>query len=164
MVWTPPNTNAGQYPNASDLEYGWDQVVDLTHPGWNDFSTSLVITGSTTSPTPGNSTRQAFWRRPPESDWIIYVFKYTIGSTFGAGSGTYSFNLPVAMMSPNIFTGHTVIFDITTAVYQGTLLASSPTDVITYRDGSANALAATGPGTAWATGDFVSGQIVYAPA
>jgi hypothetical protein len=161
MVWTPPSITAGQYPPAADLEYAFDQIADDTAPGWTDYSSQMTVTGSTTSPTLGNSTRQASYRRVPGGDIVFFQFKLTIGSTFTAGSGDYTFSLPVSMSSPQIATGIATYFDSGSAFYVANLVPISATGVISYRDGVGFPLGSGGPGSAWATGDYVAGFITY---
>lgn len=162
MTWsTKPTWKAGVYPDGAELEAVVDQIADLTAAGWTDYSASMTITGATTSPTLGNSTLQAFYRSAPGTDVVDFVFKLTIGSTFSAGSGIYTFSTPVSMLSPQIFCGTATYFDGGTAFRTANLIAVSATGLLTYQDGSGAALGSGGPGTAWATGDYVAGQIRY---
>lgn len=162
MVWDPPDWTAGTHPDGFDLEAVSDQIVQLTHPGWTDYSTSMVIDGATTDPTLGNSTLQALYRRCEESDVVDFTFKLTIGSTFSAGSGIYTFSLPIDMMSPQIWTGPAIVFDTGTAMRSAAVTPIAATGVLLYVDGSGAALGSTGPaGAGWATGDYVSMTIRY---
>lgn len=159
MSWTPPNFNAGQYPPASDIEYTTDQVADLTAPGW--LSYGMVLTGFTTNPTLGSSTLEAIYRQVPGTDIVDLTFKLTIGAGFVVGSGIYQFSLPVPMIAPQIFTGVSAVLDNGTAMRSGIVIAINANQVVTYYDGAGAALGSGGPGTAWATGDFVSASISY---
>lgn len=161
MTWTPPAFNAGQYPPAAELEYAFDQIADLTAPGWTDYSPNMVITGSTTNPTLGNSTLLAMYREVPGTDIVHFVFKLTIGSTFSAGNGFYTFSTPHTMLSPLLWNGWASFFDLGVAFYTANLVPDSSTRLTTYKDGSGVPLGNSGPGTAWAAGDFVAGGIFY---
>lgn len=166
MVWAPPNTNAGQYPPASDLEYGWDQVADLTHPGWVDWSSSFVLGAVTTPPTKGNSTYLVRYRRSPDADVVDFEFYILIGSTFSAGNGVYQFPVAVAPSASAILCciGGGYIFDNGTANRTGALRFAPGGFIEFYLNGATAAITHAGSGTAWATGDIISGSIRYEPA
>lgn len=158
---TAPVMKSGQFPSAGDVEYWNDTLSNLVAAGWTDYSSSMTIVGSISNPTLGNSTLQAFYRQPVNSDVVDFCFKLTVGSTFSAGSGTYTFSLPVPMLSPQIYPGYATYFDTGTAFRAAVLVPSSASGFISYQDGSGSALGSGGPGTAWATGDYVAGSFRY---
>lgn len=143
-----------------------DSINALVAPGWTDWSSSYVITGTTTSPTLGNSTVSAFYRYSSSSDVIDYKSRIIIGSTFSAGSGQYSWNLPVVSVNdgcPGVGTSH--VLDNGTGFYPGNVrfltsnsleLHWAPLSAIRNLP-----LGSSGPGTAWATGDMIEFTIRY---
>ena len=161
---TAPTYKAGQYPQGADVEWTVDSINNLKAAGWTDYSApSMTITGSTTSPTLGNSTLQAFYRQAVGTDVIDFVFKLTIGSTFSAGSGLYTFSMPIAMLAPQLNIGVCNWLETGVAYYSVALLPISANELIMARDGATGALTHTGPsGAGWTAGDILSGQIRYA--
>jgi hypothetical protein len=166
MVWVPPNFNAGQYPPASDLEYAFDQIADLTHPGWTDWSSTFVLDALSVTPTKGNSTYMARYRKVPDGDVVDFEFYILIGSTFSAGSGVYEFPVPHAPSSGAILCalGPGYIFDSGTANRTGVMRFAPGGYLEWYLNGATAAITHTGSGTAWATGDIITGSIRYEPA
>lgn len=158
---SPVPIRAGRYPTAAAAEYWNDTLENLKAPGWTDYSSSMTVVGSISNPTLGNSTLQAFYRAPAGTDVVDFTFKLTIGSTFSAGSGTYTFSLPVPMLSPQIWPGHATYFETGVAFRTANLVAVSANGLITYHDGSGTALGSGGPGSSWTTGDYVAGFIRY---
>lgn len=166
MVWVPPNFNAGQYPPASDVEYITDQVEDLTHPGWVDVSSTFVLGAVSVAPTKGNSTYLVRYRRVPEGDVVDFELYILIGSTFAAGSGVYQFPVPVAPSASAILCalGPGYIFDNGTANRTGVFRFAPGGFLEWYLNGATAAITHAGSGTAWATGDIITGSIRYEPA
>lgn len=94
-----------RYPASTDNTEIWTHIQNLADDvdadvtatwgaSWTDYSSSLSITGSTTSPTKGNSTYSARYIHLTEST-VRYVVSVTIGSSFSVGSGVYFFSMPV---------------------------------------------------------------------
>lgn len=125
---------------------------------WTDYSSSLSITASPTPPTKGNSTYTAHYKQIGKV--VHYAGSITIGSTFSAGSGTYSFSLPVTAEASALGTGPVWINDSGTAILLGMLLLSSTTAFQIYLPSGAG-LGSAGPGTAWATNDGIRFSIAY---
>lgn len=163
MAWSSkPTFQAGVYPDGADLEAIVDQVDSLTSADRTDYSGSMSITGASSDPSLGNSTLQALYRQASGSNLVHFSFKLTIGSTFSAGSGVYTFSLPVAMASPQIDTGACNVFDTGAFVRTLALVPSSSTGLVAYIDGSGSAIGSGGPaGAGWATGDWISATILY---
>lgn len=161
MPWvSKPVLKAGVYPDGADLELIVDQIEQNTAPGRIDYT--MTIDGATTDPTLGNSTLQASYRRPAESDLVHFVFKLTIGSTFSAGSGVYTFPLPIAMASPQIDSGNCMVFDTGAVIRVLALVPSTSTGLVAYVDSVGSAIGSTGPaGAGWATGDFLAASLWY---
>lgn len=75
---------------------------DIIAPGWVDYSGTFTLTATTTNPTKGNSTYQAYYRRPATADVCDVQIYISIGSTFAAGSGSYRFLLPFTGRSTDL--------------------------------------------------------------
>ena len=87
----------------------------------------------------------------------------TTGGSWNAGSGSYNFPVPVACHSSRKYIGPAYANDSGTAVRVG--ICRFDANVSNLRvflnDGLNVPLSSSGPGTAWATGDYVHGQILY---
>lgn len=141
------------------------QITSLTDPGWTTDS-AFTLNALSVNPTQGNSTYLGRYRRPSEGDDIQYEFYILIGSTFSAGSGVYRFPVPFAASASAILcaTGSGYIFDNGTANRTGILRFEASTYFNFFINAAASAITHTGSGTAWATGDIISGSIRYEPA
>lgn len=130
-----------------------------------DYSASFTIVGTTTNPTKGASTYKAWYKN--FGGLVTYAFAVTIGAGFVAGSGLYKFPVPIlgnAAFGGPTCTGSLRVFDQGTAHYTGALIfvnPATPNELFAFMDGNANALGSAGPGTAWATGDIIQGEITY---
>jgi len=128
---------------------------------WTDFSASLTITAGGGNPTKGNSVYTARYKQNGKD--VLYNFKISIGSTFSAGSGTYNFLVPVAAETNRLAVGKVFVNDSGTALLTGICTFDSDTThvVVFLANITGAALSATGPGTAWATGDTIVCSVVY---
>lgn len=163
MTWsTRPSLPAGHRVTAANMDAILDQIDSLTAAGWTDYSASFSVIGSTTNPTKGNSTYAAYYRLAAGGDICEVAFRVTIGSTWSAGSGNYSFRLPFSPATPNIAVGSVLILDAGTALR---IAVATPSDVTgyvyCYRENSSIPLGSAGPGTAWAAGDYVTVRYSY---
>lgn len=143
-----------------------EAVNTLASPGWTDYSSSYTITGTTTSPTFGNSTVAAFYRYSAGGDVLDYKARIIIGSTFSAGSGNYVWNTPLPSVNdgaPGVGVSHTL--DNGTGFYPGNIrfLTASTLEIHPAPLSAVRSLplGSTGPGTAWATGDMIEFAIRY---
>lgn len=138
-------------------------ALQSTINGLTDFSGSLVIGASVTPPTKGNSTYVAAYVQ--RGQMVLFTGKVTIGSTFSAGSGTYTLNLPVTASAnavSNIMPGSMLVNDAGTSIHSGTMALASTTTVNIYSDGvTSGSLGSAGPGTVWNTGDHFEWAIEY---
>lgn len=157
---TLPSFAAASKVRGRDLQTLADALAALTGP-WTDFSSSFTITASTTAPTKGAGT--VYTARYNRAAKIVdYEFEITIGAGFSAGSGGYRFLLPVAAQTaPGMCVGLLRVFDSGTAYYLASLTLQDSTHVEAILTGGSNVLGSAGPGTAWATGDVLRGQIRY---
>jgi hypothetical protein len=154
---TVPSHAAGAKSKASKLQTIDDILTALTG-SWTDFSASFTITASVTPPTKGNSTYTAAYVQVGKT--VDYTFSVTVGSTFVAGSGDYRFLLPVTAVMGSCI-GVVRILDSGTSYYVAALTMQNSTHLEAVKDGSATLVGSAGPGTAWATGDIIRGQIRY---
>jgi hypothetical protein len=169
MTWTdrPADWDApGHLDRGDEKEAILDQIAGLTAPGWTDYSSSWVLDALSVTPTKGNSTYSAYYRRPSGSDAIDFEFYVLIGSTFSAGSGVYRFPVPFNASAGSILrtTGSAYIFDNGTANRTGALRFEAAGYFNLFINAAASAITHTGSGTAWATGDIIAGTIRYEPA
>lgn len=83
---------AGHVVTAAEFQLGMGD--------WIDWSGSLTWSGAGGNPTKGNSTYVARYSyvTPHTIAWNIFI---TVGSTFVAGTGAWTFNLPIAPADPN---------------------------------------------------------------
>ncbi len=133
-----------------------DAAVPLTDfsDALTDYSTSFTITAATTNPTKGNSTYVAKYLAIGKMMW--YSVKITIGSTFSAGSGVYSFLSPQTLDTNIGQTGAAKVLDAGTKAYIAMVEPIDSTHFAITQDAATTALTNAGPGTAWATGDIIS--------
>jgi hypothetical protein len=155
---TVPTYAAGDEVKASNMQIETSIETALTSQ-FVDWSTSFTITASPTPPTKGDSTYSARYTRVGKL--VFFEFKVTIGSTFVAGSGTYSFSLPFAAHAADEQVGPAYMLDSGTANRTGVCAITGTSGLSVFRDGLATALSDTGPGTAWAAGDQVRCSITY---
>lgn len=157
---------AGSRLLAEDLLPWSDQINSLTAPGWTDWSATFALQAVTTNPTKGNSTYTATYRRPSGSDVVDFEWYILIGSTFSAGNGVYRFTVPFNAHATSILTsvGNGYILDTGTANRQGVVRFEAAGYVNLFLNGATSAITHAGSGTAWATGDIISGSIRYRPA
>jgi hypothetical protein len=169
MTWTlrPADWDKpGHIERGDERETILDQVESLTSPGWTDYSASWSLQALSVNPTKGNSTYNAYYRRPTSGDAIDFEFYILIGSTFAAGSGVYRFPVPFNASAGSILrtTGSGYIFDNGTANRTGILRFEAAGYFNFFINGGASAITHTGSGTAWATSDIIAGSIRYEPA
>lgn len=130
---------------------------------WTDYSSSFVLTATTTNPTKGGSTYTARYVQIGQT--IIYQFRILIGAGFAVGSGNYRISLPVAAQAsaPSIARGTAFLNDAATASRLGILRVATSTYLqVEFLNGASVVLLGdTGPGSAWTTGDAVDGSIIY---
>lgn len=147
---------------ASELQTLADLGTALTD-GWTDWSSSFSISGTTTGVTKGSSTYEAKYKRVGKDLKFRFWVAITTGGAWNAGSGTWLFNLPFAVAASRRFVGRAFVFDNGTAGYPSVLIASSDLGTSSqchlYHNTSGTPLGSGGPGTAWATGDFIIGQL-----
>ncbi len=136
-------------------------------PGWVDYAASLALTATTTNPTKGNSTYEAYYWAPTNADIVIYRGRIVIGSTFSAGSGLYRISLPVTAAAVSVGNDP----DILWVLDNGTNIRVGATNILTsttlemHLDSAGGGLSNTGPaGAGWATGDEIRWKILYQPA
>jgi hypothetical protein len=132
-----------------------------------------VLQGSTTSPTQGSSTYFAeYLYIHPKLIKVRFKISIDTGGGWNAGSGNYLLMLPPAYGtmstgSTKAALGMAYINDSGTALEQALIYSNaSTTHVEIFRDtGSAlTQLGSAGPGTSWATGDYIAGTFEYEPA
>lgn len=155
---TIPTFLAGELPDADKFTTVSDALTVATG-AWTDYAASLTITGSTTSPTKGNSTYVARYNRLGKT--VYYAFNITIGSSWSAGSGTYSFSLPVTAQASFLGIGTCKLLDGGVGHYTASAYLLGTTTLGIIKNGDANLLGSGGPGSAWATGDGILVSIVY---
>lgn len=151
----------GQRFRGSEMELVLAQIDALTDTDWTDYSTGFAINGSSSDPTQGNSTITAEYHQIPGSKLVTIRFRYTIGSTFAAGSGNYDFPLPSGLpeASPTIMNGTGTVSDTGTAIRWCSVISNTSTSIYVFRNDQGSPIGSAGPGTAWATGDWI--QVVY---
>lgn len=128
---------------------------------WTDYSASLTIGSTGTPPTKGNSTYYSHYIKVGKT--LTLTAKITIGSTFVAGTGTYTFSLPQAAVTTESHVGACLLLDNGTALYSATCIVSpsSASNLVIYKNAASAGLDSAGPGTAWATGDYITYTITY---
>jgi hypothetical protein len=150
---------------------------ESTHTAtWTAYSPAggtNVLQASTTSPTQGLSTYFAeFLRVHPKLIQVRFKISIDTGGGWNAGSGNYRLMLPpqyptMSTGSSNTVTDVCYINDSGTALEQALMYANAHTTYMEiFRDtGSAlTIVGSAGPGTAWATGDYIAGTFQYEPA
>lgn len=125
---------------------------------FTDYSAGLAITAATTNPTLGNSTKTAWYKQVGKT--VHLGFQLNIGSTFAAGSGMYSFSLPVPAAHASMWIGVARILDNGVAHYAGMTELIDANRAVVYK-ANAGTLDSSGPGSPWAVGDFIKAQITY---
>lgn len=152
---------AGHVPTAAELEQWSDQIDSNTAPGWTSYA--LSWTAATTNPTIGNSTVTAHYRRVSGGDLVIVRVSIGIGSTFSAGSGTYSWSLPVtAAANWGGSIGALYVFDSGAAPRAGGIVKLENTTTMTGVMGT-SAITHASP-QAWAQNDEIKFTVMYEPA
>jgi hypothetical protein len=157
---------AGSRLLAERLAEWSDQINELTAPGWTDWSSTFALQASTSNPTLGNSTKAARYRRVDGADVVDFEFRIVVGSTFSAGSGSYRFTVPFNASADAILqtSGTAYVLDNGTANRHLLMRFEAAGYLNMFLNNSTGALASGGSGTAWATGDILSGTIRYEPA
>jgi len=171
MAWTdrPANLDKpGHIPKGDELEATLDQIAALTAAGWTDISSTYVVGAVTTPPTKGSSTYNVRYRRSAGADLVHFEFRILIDATWAGapGSGVYRFPAPFNASASAILcaNGAGYVFDNGTANRACVVRFENAGNLNVYNDGGASALTHAGSGTAWATGDIISGSIAYEPA
>lgn len=163
-VYTP--VGLGQVGDPDSLNNVGYQVQRVSAPGWIDYSSSFVLSATTTNPTKGNSTYMAHYRYPAGGDIVTVRIYILIGSTFAAGSGLYRFSLPVPASANSILGSVGMVFcsDTGTAGRMGVakFVASNPTQLEIFPDNNGSPFSNTIP-QVWAAGDWISLQMDYEP-
>ena len=160
---TLPTIAAGAKARASDIATLVSLMTALTDE-WTDWSSSFTIGATTTAPTMGSSVKTARYKML--GNLVIFNFSLTVttGGAWNAGSGSYNFPVPTAADSAaRKYVGSAFANDSGTALRVG--VCRFDADVNNVRvflnDGTNVALSSSGPGSAWATGDYVDAQILY---
>jgi len=110
-------------------------------------------TATVTNPTIGNGVQSAQYARVGR--WVYFRVQITFGSTTTAGSGTYSFSLPVEADVSNNLVGEAVLFDSGTNTRIGLAQLNGVDKCNVFQDGhTSTGISATSPIT-WATGDSI---------
>lgn len=147
-------------PTAAELAQITNQIDSLTDPNWVDYSASFVFSATVTPPTKGNSVYNAHYRRPAGADWCIVRVFIAIGSTFSAGSGTYSWSLPFTASSAwGGSIGALYVFDSGVAPRGGGIVKLESTTTMTGVMGT-SAITHNSPNT-WGTSDEIKFTVVY---
>lgn len=164
-LYTLPTTfgTVDHAPTAAEMT----QVINALQSMINattDYSGSLTLSASVTPPTKGNSTYVASYVQ--RGQMVFFTGKITIGSTFVAGSGTYTISLPVAASAAAqsaLTTGPAMINDSGTSIRPGAVQIAGSTTMNIYSDAvTGAALSNTGPGDgAWAANDWMAWSIEY---
>jgi hypothetical protein len=143
-------------------------IVPVLTDDWVDWSSSFTVGASTTAPSLGSSTKEAYYKAVGEGFVVVqFGLRVTVGGAWNAGSGTYQFALPFPAKSHGTlpYVGVAFINDAGAVFRVGAVLVSNGDSYATvYYDGSGGALGSSGPGTAWATGDSVLAEVLYKPA
>jgi len=139
---------------------GVDSAVNPLLAAWTNYSSSLVLTATTTNPTKGPSTYLAHYIQMGKV--VHYYFSITIAGGFSSGSGSYRFSLPVTANASLIGLGPAWVNDSGTALRVGTTNLIDTTHAEIYLSNiTAGPLGDGGPGTVWAVGDIIKGSITY---
>lgn len=149
---------AGELPDADKFTDVANALTALTG-AFTDYSSSLTVTASSVNPTKGNSVYVA--RYTQVGKLVFYSFQITIGSSWSAGTGTYAFSLPVTAQGSFIGNGGGKLLDGGVAHYNPAVYLLNTTTIGIIKNGDANLLGSSGPGTAWATGDGIQMSIWY---
>jgi hypothetical protein len=160
-----------RYPESTDNTRIWEHIentandvdADVTATWgatWTDYSSSFALTGQTTSPTKGNSTYSARYRRTGLHS-IEYTGRLQIGSTFVAGSGALQLSVPVAATDSVAFggCGSWWALDSTHAIYCGAVVFNDSSHLWMYRSGDTTAV--TFATWTWSSGDELRWTIKY---
>jgi hypothetical protein len=145
-----------------------DAVQNNIGDAWTDYSASFALTANVTNPTKGNSTYSARYRQLNDHT-IVYTVRISIGSTFSAGSGIYSFSVPVASSDSGMYgaAGAAWINDSGTTIRVGTVFAASASTVQivipkgTLTNGGESSNVTNSVPQTWATNDSINFTIVY---
>jgi hypothetical protein len=148
------DTKAMEVYNGTD----WG-VIAQRATAWTDYSSTFTVTASSVNPTKGNSTYVAKYKQNGKD--VLYNFKVTIGSTFVAGTGSYSFLVPVACESSRVAVGKVFVNDSGTALITGACTFDADATHVVVFLSSGTTIGAAGPGTAWAVNDTILCSIVY---
>ncbi len=157
-----PTFTAGRKIRASELAALVTQINSLTAPGWTSYTPTWSSTG--TQPVLNNGTLTGRYRRAADSDLIIAEVRLLIGSTTTNGTGAYFFSCPVTPSATAVLmaTGPLYVLDSGTLDKSGTMRFEDNTKFKGV-GASGGVVTNTNPQT-WATGDILSGSIVYQPA
>ena len=136
----------------------------LDAPG-TDYSSSFVIGASVTPPTKGTLTTYAA-SYFPVGQWVDYGFNITIdtGGGWNPGSGSWYFPVPITAHVRALAqaVGPVYVADQGTALVVGVCFFDTVDRLtIVLQSVPGALLGASGPGTAWATSDFMRASIRY---
>lgn len=134
-----------------------NNIIDT---GWT--SHTPIWTASTTNPAIGNGTLAGRYRRPTDSDWLIYEVRMVAGSTTTFGSGFWIFSLPFDASANSVLfsVGSVYLSDFGTISRVGVSRFFSATQLIIDSD---QGVVASGVPFAWANGDEARIQTIYEP-
>lgn len=154
----------------SGYPVGHRVAADEFHGGddWTDYSSTFVVTASSTNPTKGTSTYTGEYLYIAKR-LIVVQFSVAWGTGFSAGSGEYRFLMPVAASTRATAraVGNGDIVDSGTGLLGGwDLDFVDSTHVRMNRGTTSSNFATVGSSTpiTWAVGDVIRGQIMYEPA
>jgi hypothetical protein len=131
------------------IENNWEATAYT--PTWGNTGTANTTTGSTIT---------GFYSKIGKK--VSFGIQLTWGSGTVAGSGSWTFTLPLTAIASGVYGGaHATISDASTGnLYLGNVLSASTTTIVLYNNASPLApVSGTVPFT-WATGDqvYISGR------
>ena len=160
-----------RYPESTDHTRIWEHIentandvdADVTATwgaGWTDYSSSFALTGQTTSPTKGNSTYGARYRRTSLHS-ILYTGRLQLGSTFSAGTGLVFLSVPVTAADAAGFgaCGAWYAIDATHANYGGVINFTDASHLVMFRSGDLTGVSFST--WTWNSGDELRWSIEY---
>lgn len=131
---------------------------------WTSYGTlGTILTATVTPPTMGNSTLNFASYILLNAKTCKAQGKFTLGSTFSAGSGTYRVLLPFNADTSRLdaCVGNCLINDSGTALRGCTARLATATTFDIVVDSSNLMVNNGGSGTAWAAGDWISWDVTY---